>query len=114
MKKVFCIFILTAPCLSLKSHALDTKSCTEQLKNNDWPTDCLLALKIKHTAPKSPYYDHLNTWCHLKADELFRSPLPSIFLKLNPPSICKKLALNKKRQMHSLNVLSGKFLDSSL
>jgi len=108
------IQILFISSLGFSGLDFNVDSCHAQLKASKWPTDCLLGLKNSNVRTSSSQHSKLNSWCLLKSDELLKSDLPSIFLSLSPPHHCKRLAEQKLKQLETLLILEGEFLNSFL
>jgi len=102
--------ILTSQAFSQQANL--TSSCTDQLKQNIWPTDCLFAFKVTKVKSASLEYQKLDTWCALKSEILSKVTPPKIFLNLSPPANCKKAAEIKLNQDSMSKILNGDFLNS--
>lgn len=100
--------------LSISSSFAETQSCTQQLKAVEWPTDCLLGLKIAKTPKSHTNYRNLNLWCDLNSEKLSKKSVPKIFLSLSPPRTCLKQAEGQLKQQKVLQILRGDFLNSFL
>jgi len=92
----------------------DATSCKSQLKNHEWPIDCLLGLKISGVKASHLHYQNLDTWCAINSELLYKKIPAKIFVTLSPPSTCLKIANDRLDQQKALNIIRGDFLNSFL